>query len=133
MARTPGELAGVRDEVGRIYRAAREGLPDADPALLALSRRISRTRYAHRCLEGAAVQAYRDAGVEIAPGMQVRYIVRNASRYEVDPPWDARAVDIAFYRTLARKAWMEIAYAFGQGGRPAGGCGEPQSSVCCIP
>jgi DNA polymerase I len=131
-ARTSGELVRVRDEAERIYRTARDGIPDADPETLALGRRISRTRYAHRCLEGAAVQAYRDAGMEVAPGMKIRYTVRNASRYEVDPPWSARTVDVVYYRTLAERAWKEIAYAFVQAMAPAGTCGIEHTSRCTV-
>jgi DNA polymerase, archaea type len=111
-APTVKELETIRETIGRIYRRALQDLPDADPKTLALSRRISRTTYAHRCLEGAAVQAYRDAGMEIAPGMMIRYIVRDAHRYQVDPEWAAKDVDIPYYRGLMEKAWKEIAYAF---------------------
>lgn len=120
-AQTAGELALVRDRVWQIYCTALRDLPHTDPRTLAVSRRISRTRYAHRCLEGAAVNAYRDAGVEVAPGMKIRYIVRDARRYQVDPEWAAGTFDIAYYHGLAEKAWNEIAYAFGRdkpGGTP---------------
>ncbi|MCK9581387.1 MAG: type B DNA-directed DNA polymerase [Methanoregula sp.] len=116
-AKTAGELALVRDRVRQIYCTALRDLPHADPRTLAVSRRISRTRYAHRCLEGAAVNAYRDAGVEVAPGMKIRYIVRDAHRYQVDPEWSAGAFDIAYYRGLMEKAWDEIAYAFCRNGQ----------------
>ncbi|NMB77730.1 MAG: type B DNA-directed DNA polymerase, partial [Methanomicrobiales archaeon] len=118
--RTQDSAAGlqdIRDEVSRIYRTAITDLPQADPKTLAITRRISRTSYAHRCLEGAAVQAYRSAGIEIAPGMQIRYVVRNARRYEVDPEWAAASYDIPFYLALMEKAWKEIAYAFTWGTR----------------
>jgi DNA polymerase I len=111
-AQTSGDLALVRDQVWQIYRRALRDLPHADPRTLAVSRRISHTRYAHRCLEGAAVNAYRDAGVDVAPGMKIRYIVRDARRYQVDPDWAAGTFDIPYYRGLAEKAWNEIAYAF---------------------
>ncbi len=112
-AQTAGELALVRDRVRQVYCRALQALPQADPRTLAVSRRISRTRYAHRCLEGAAVNAYRDAGVEAAPGMKISYVVRDARRYQVDPDWAAGTFDIPYYRGLMEKAWNEIAYAFG--------------------
>jgi len=112
-ANSTGELARVRDRVRKIYLAALQELPLADPRSLAISRRISRTRYTHRCLEGAAVQAYRDDGVEVAPGMKIRYIVRDARRYQVDPEWRAKTFDVPYYRSLMEKAWNDIAYAFG--------------------
>jgi DNA polymerase, archaea type len=105
------ELRKIREDIRRIYSRALLGLPHADPKTLALSRRISRTQYTHRCLEGAAVKAYRDAGVEIAPGMMIRYIVRDAHRYQVVPEWSAEDFDLAYYRGLIEKAWKEIAYS----------------------
>lgn len=111
-AKTTDELQALRDTVSRIYSTAVKGLPHADPRTLAISRRISRTTYAHRCLEGAAVQVYKNAGIEIAPGMKISYIVRDAHRYSVDPGWAADSFDIPHYRGLMEKAWKEIAYAF---------------------
>ncbi|HII98878.1 MAG TPA: type B DNA-directed DNA polymerase [Methanoregula sp.] len=115
--RTAAGLATVRDRVRGIYVTALQELPHADPRSLAISRRISRTRYTHRCLEGAAVQAYRDCGVEVAPGMKISYVIRDARRYQVDPEWSAETFDIPYYRSLMEKAWNDIAYAFGGGGR----------------
>jgi hypothetical protein len=68
--------------------------------------------YAHHCIEGAAVQAYRDAGLEIAPGMKISYVVRDARTYRVDPEWAAERFDLSYYRGLLEKAWKEISYAF---------------------
>lgn len=114
-AKNTGELGRIRDRVRGIYQKALQDLPLADPRSLAISRRISRTRYTHRCLEGVAVQAYCDAGVEVAPGMKISYIVRDARRYQVDPDWAAGTFDIPYYRSLMEKAWSDIAYAFGGG------------------
>jgi len=111
-ARTPEELAQVRDQVYRVYSKSAGNLSHAAPQALAISRRISRITYAHRCIEGAAVQAYRDAGVAIAPGMKIRYVVRNARTYRVDPEWAAERFDLPYYRGLLDKAWKEISYAF---------------------
>jgi DNA polymerase I len=119
---TPADLAQVRDRVYRVYCNAVRNLPDAGTPVLAISRRISRTTYAHRCIEGAAVQAYRDAGVEIAPGMKIRYVVRDARTYQVDPEWAAERFDLSYYRGLLDKAWKEISYAFRWEGYDT--CGE---------
>jgi DNA polymerase, archaea type len=125
---TPADLARVRDTVYRVYRNAVRNLPDAGTPVLAISRRISRTTYAHRCIEGAAVQAYRDAGVEIAPGMKIRYVVRDARTYRVDPEWAAERFDLSYYRGLLDKAWKEISYAFRPDGSDA--CGwEAQNDL----
>jgi DNA polymerase I len=121
-ARTPAELGQVRDQVYRIYCNAIQNLPCAAPPVLAISRRISRTMYAHHCIEGAAVQAYRDAGLEIAPGMKISYVVRDARTYRVDPEWAAERFDLSYYRGLLEKAWKEISYAFRWDGHDT--CGE---------
>jgi DNA polymerase, archaea type len=111
-AQTAVEIVGVSDRVSRIYRDAMQALPGADPRSLAISRRISRTRYVHRCVEGAAVQAYRDRGIPAVPGMKIGYVVRDARRYRVDLSWEAETFDIPYYAGLMEKAWKEIAYAF---------------------
>ena len=121
-AGSPADLEQARDAVYRAYCTARRDLPHADPAALAVSRRISRTTYAHRCIEGAAVQAYRDAGVAVAPGMKISYVVRDARTYRVDPGWAAGQVDVPYYCGLLDKAWREISYAFRWEGQDA--CGE---------
>jgi DNA polymerase elongation subunit (family B) len=119
---TPADLAQVRDTVYQVYCKAARNLSHANPPALAISRRISRTTYAHRCIEGAAVQAYRDAGVEIAPGMKISYVVRDARTYRVDPEWAADRFDLPYYRGLLDKAWKEISYAFTWEGHDT--CGE---------
>jgi DNA polymerase, archaea type len=121
-AGTVADLGQVRDTVYQVYCTAVRNLPSAAPTTLAISRRISRTTYAHRCIEGAAVQAYRDAGVAIAPGMKISYVVRDARTYRVDPEWAAGTVDLPYYRGLLDKAWREISYAFRWEGQDT--CGE---------
>lgn len=120
-ARTMPELARVRDRVARVYDDAVRGLPQALPRDLAITRRISRIAYSRRCIESAAVAAYRDAGVAIAPGMKIRYVVRDARVYGVDPEWAAGSFDRIYYRGLIEKAWNEIAYVFPRNGMEAGG------------
>ncbi len=110
-----GSVAALKDkeeEIRNIFRDTLRCLPDSDPRELVINRRISRLTYAHRCLEGAAVQAYRDRGIEIAPGMKIGYIVRDARRYSVGTEWDAADFDLSYYHTLLEKAWEEIAFAF---------------------
>jgi DNA polymerase I len=109
---TPAGLALVRDPVYRVYCNAVRNLPCAAPPVLAISRRISRMTYARRCIEGAAVQAYQDAGMAIAPGMKISYVVRDARTYRVDPEWAAERFDLSYYQGLLDKAWKEISYAF---------------------
>jgi DNA polymerase I len=111
-AATIADLAGVWDQVSAIYRNAAEQLPSAPVQEMVVSRRISRLTYAHRCIEEAAVNAYRQGGVPVAPGMKIRYVVRNSRRYLVDPEWSAETFDIPYYRELLERAWADIAYAF---------------------
>ena len=113
-AATIADLLAVRDKVNAIYRRTVENLPHARVNDLAINRRISRLTYAHRCIEGAAVNAYREQGVAIAPGMKISYVVRNTRKYQVDPIWNAGSFDVSYYRGLLEKAWKEISYAFTQ-------------------
>ncbi len=61
-AATIAELNGLWGQVNAIYRNAVEQLPCAPAQEMTISRRISRLTYAHRCIEGAAVDAYREEG-----------------------------------------------------------------------
>ncbi|WP_292347013.1 MULTISPECIES: hypothetical protein [unclassified Methanoregula] len=114
-ARTIQELERQKPDLERMYLETIESLPTADPKTLAISRRISKLQYSHRCLEGAAVEAYKQQGVEIAPGMKIQYVVKDARRYQVEPSWCESTIDVSFYRGLVDKAWAEIAFAFGHG------------------
>jgi DNA polymerase I len=113
-AATIAELREVKDEVAGIFREAIADLPEADPDQMSISRRISRLTYTHRGLESAAVQAYRDRAVTVAPGMKIRYVVTDASRYRVEPAWCADTFDPAFYRRLLDRAYTEITFAFAE-------------------
>jgi DNA polymerase I len=114
MAGAPGiaELEEKKEEIRNIFRATIKCLPAADPKAMAINRRISRLAYAHRCIEGAAIHAYRKYGAGIEPGMKIRYVVTDARRYQVEPEWNATAFDLHYYRNLLEKAWEEIAFAF---------------------
>jgi len=114
-AGTIAGLEGTWDEVRRIYRDAARNLASAPVHEMAISRRISRLRYAHRCIEGAAVAAYQKSGAELAPGMKICYVVRNAAAYQVDTAGNATTFDVPYYRTLLERAWDEIAWAFREG------------------
>ncbi len=63
-------------------------------------------------LKEQQVQVYRDRGIEIAPGMKIGYIVRDARKYSVGTEWDAADFDLSYYHTLLEKAWEEIVFAF---------------------
>lgn len=109
------ELDAMREDVRNIYHDAIMKLPDANPKLMKIERRISRTTYAHRCIEGAAVKSFQDRGANIAPGMKISYVVTDSKRYQVKPDWCAETFDVLYYRQLLEKAWAEIRYAFVRG------------------
>ncbi|HDR73714.1 MAG TPA: type B DNA-directed DNA polymerase [Methanoculleus sp.] len=111
-AKGPADLLGIEERVRGIYRRYRDGLVGADPEDLAIRRRISRLTYAGNRLEGAAVRAIQRHGVEVAPGMEVAFVVRDAARVVVDPAWDAGGIDAGYYGALVEKAWEEVAFAF---------------------
>jgi DNA polymerase I len=111
-AGTIPELDRDRDAVKRIYITAREQLPGADPETLVINRRISRLTYAYRCIEGAAVAAYKRHGVEVVPGMKIRYVVADARECHIEPAWCAESFDLGYYRDLLDRAWAEIAFVF---------------------
>src|SRR5208337_1758844 len=64
-ANSVAELEDKKESLKVIFRETLENLPSADPKTLVINRRISRLTYAHRCIEGAAVQAYQQHGVAI--------------------------------------------------------------------
>jgi len=111
-AETIVDLEATRGEVAGIFRETVNNLPSADPRQMVINRRISRITYRHRCIEGMAVQAYRDHGIGIMPGMKIQYVVTDARRYHVEPAWCAGSFDHEYYRKLIDKAWTEIAFAF---------------------
>jgi DNA polymerase I len=111
-AKNSAELKMAQEEITAIYREKIKDLPSADPRQMVINRRISRLTYAYRCIEGAAVQAYRDHGIGIAPGMKIQYAVTDAKRYRVDPVWCVRSFDTGYYRELIGKAYTEILFAF---------------------
>jgi DNA polymerase I len=115
-ARDRAGLDALREPVKQLYRDAVQRLPDAGIPEMVINRRISRVTYTHHCLEGAAVQVYQQAGIPVAPGMKISYVVRDARTYTVDTEWDAERFDVLYYRALLEKAWEEIAYAFRNAG-----------------
>jgi len=102
----------TKSGIGEIYRDAVVGLAAASPEQMTICRQLGRTAYRHRCLEGAAVQAYREQGTEVAAGMRIRYVVEDARRYRAVPVRDATTFDVAFYRMLLERARDEILAAY---------------------
>jgi DNA polymerase I len=111
-AEKPEDLRAVEPEAEREYRTAVAGLSGAPLPDLVIRKRVSRTAYRHSCLEGSAVAAYMRAGTAIAPGMTLAYVVRDGKRHIVDPPWNAVAADLHFYKGLMERAWEEVSFVF---------------------
>lgn len=113
-ARSQEELGKVESRAKEIYKSYMDGLADADARELAIRRRISRVSYSRRCAEGSAVAACQRQGVSLMPGMEIGYVVRDASCWAVDSEKDASEFDIGYYRKLLDKAWSEVAFVFGR-------------------
>lgn len=113
-AGTRAELAACEEEARRVYREAKEGLAGAPPSSMAICRQVSRRTYSRRCSEASAVAACTAAGIRVAPGMEIGYVVTDARTWSVELDWLAKRFDQGYYRTLLEKAWEEIAFTFAQ-------------------
>jgi DNA polymerase I len=109
---TLDELRAREQRAREIYMRHQNGLVQADPSDMVIRRRISRCTYGRHCLEASAVEAYRKAGVDLSPGMEIGYVVRDADIWNVSTAWDADIIDRRYYRALLDKAWQEIAFPF---------------------
>jgi DNA polymerase I len=77
---------------------------------MVIRRRVSRLSYSRRSPEASAVAALRAMGAPVAPGMEIGYIVRDASRWLVEAGGEASGFDAAYYANLLEKAWDEVAF-----------------------
>ncbi len=129
-ARSIAELRAVADGVRALYGRYCDGLAAAPLEDLVIARRISTVQYTRRCPERGAVEAYRRAGMDVAPGMTLRYVVRDARAGLADCAWEAEHADRHHYRRLLAKAWGEVAVGVGEGpaGRPGIGV-EPAATA----
>ncbi len=134
-AETPEKLRALQGAAADVYSDALRGLSRAPLSELAIRKRVSRVMYRHACLEGSAVAAYRRSGIDIAPGMTISYVVRDAGRHVVDIPWEAVNADLHYYRGLMEKAWGEIAFVFEPAAHREILCRCPQSTLAtaCTP
>ena len=119
-AQTLPEVAALAGPLRSLYREAREALPSADPSGMAVCRRISTLRYRHACPEASAVEACRAEGIDLSPGMEVRFVVTDARTWAVDLDGKATRFDTGYYAGLLRKAWEEIIFAVEKAGETAG-------------
>ena len=121
-ARSIAELQEIAPAVETVYRQYCDGLASASVDDLVVSRRISTVEYARKCPERGAVASYRRAGVPVAPGMTIRYVVRDARAGLADCAWEADHADRQYYRRVLAKAWGEVAVGIGTG--PGEGDGD---------
>jgi len=113
-ARSIAELRTLADDIRALYERYCDGLAAAPVEDLVISRRISTVNYTRRCPERGAVAAYQRAGVSVAPGMTIRYVVRDARAGLADCAWEADHADRHHYRRVLAKAWGEVAAGFRQ-------------------
>ena len=109
-ARSLDELRMIRLRAQEVRAKYMDGLRNVDARELAIHRRVSRLNYSRRCAEASAVQTYQKRGSPLAPGMKIGYMVRDASRWDVDLERDASRIDVMYYGKLLDKAWDEIAF-----------------------
>ncbi|MFO7967433.1 MAG: type B DNA-directed DNA polymerase [Archaeoglobaceae archaeon] len=102
----------AKDTVWRVYKSYRDELKGmkVDPEQLTLHRRLSRLDYSRKCPQISAIKAYREAGIYVAPGVDISFVVIDAARWMVSLPWRASTYDRDHYLSMLDKAWEEISY-----------------------
>lgn len=104
------ELRGLDPELRRVHLRYADGLAGADPKEMVVRRRVSRLSYSRRSPEASAVSALQALGAPLAPGMEIGYVVRDASRWLVEVEGEATGFDVPYYENLLEKAWDEVAF-----------------------
>lgn len=115
------EINEVSSAVRERYRDASDGLRTASPQEMAIHRQVSQLDYSRNCLEASAVRACKAAGIQVSPGMEIGYVVRDARKWAVDLSWEADGFDLAYYQGLLDRAWREIEFSLDMAAR--GGTG----------
>jgi DNA polymerase I len=115
-ARSREELQMVEPDAEEVRAKYMRELVDADIDVreLAIHRRVGRLSYSRRCAEASAVKAHEKQGLNLAPGMKIGYVVKDAGRWEVETVEYASEFDAEYYSKLLEKAWEEVAFVFGQ-------------------
>ena len=78
-AKSRKELCEVEPAAQEVREKYMLGLEDADARDLAIHRRLSRVSYSKRCAEASAVKAYQKGGFSLSPGMEIGYVIRDAT------------------------------------------------------
>lgn len=112
--RVAEEMIPLWPEIRQIYSRYSEGIGEADLSDLVITRRIGKERYQKRCIPQAVIETYQAYGVELAPGMDASYLVRDENGMKVDPAFDPGGVDTAYYRRQIDRAFEEIEFVFRQ-------------------
>ena len=60
--------------------------------------------YPRRCAKASTVQDISETGLQLAPGMKIGYVVKDAAKREVDTERDALEFDAGYYGKLLEKA-----------------------------
>ncbi|MEI6105117.1 MAG: hypothetical protein WCP70_14355 [Methanothrix sp.] len=55
-----------------------------------------------------------DTRLQLAPGMEKGYVVKDAKKWEVNTERDASDLDAEYYERLLGEAWGEVAFVFPQ-------------------
>ena len=108
------DFARLWPEVKQIYRSYYEGIGNADLSELVITRRIGRKKYQKRCIPQAVIDTYQLYDVELVPGMDASYLVRDEKGLQIDPSFDPKGVDISYYQRLVDRAWNEVEFVFRQ-------------------
>ncbi|MDD1730343.1 MAG: type B DNA-directed DNA polymerase [Methanospirillum sp.] len=99
-------------EIREIYHRYSEGLKTADFEDLVIKRRIGREKYQKRCIPQAVINTYQSYGVDLAPGMDASFVVRDEKDLLVDPDFDPKGIDIRYYQRILDRAWKEVEFVF---------------------
>ncbi|MCJ7445985.1 MAG: type B DNA-directed DNA polymerase [Methanotrichaceae archaeon] len=102
------DLHRMEPELYDIRKRYLEGLVEVDVNELVIRRRLSRLSYSRKCPEASAVQAHLRCGFSPVPGMEIGYVVKDASQWMVDAEWNTSQFDHKYYEMLLEKAWSEI-------------------------
>jgi len=111
-AKTVDELLHLEDEVREIYNRYYESLPDAPLSDFVIRKKMGRESYTQNCISSAVIGMYSSFGVKVSAGMDATFVVRDEKKHIVDPEWNIRDIDLAYYRKLADKAAEEVFFLF---------------------
>jgi DNA polymerase, archaea type len=107
-ARNREDLRRIEPMAQEIHARYMRELEDADVRELAIHRRLSRLNYSRRCAEASAVQEYRNRGLSLAPGMEIGYVVKDASSWEVYTERGASEFDFVYYGSCSTRRGMRL-------------------------